>query len=257
MLIPFVRQEPVMWARYCHCGKEGVSVVHIQHANVATDWEILSMWYELETEDCYEGNPYWAEDCLRTTNLKLLITINQWLNVVCTHDATPHPCSGQKLFRLTPPPHLLTISSPCAIWQASPTMPCILNTVRINSPYVVVCMHVQQTCSADTAKPAMLSNTMHAYHTKAHWWLPHNQYWTIPSFPGHLLLFFLIIYMIFHSIFLTEYLTFSKVTCGQQNRVWDDLGMRVVEQSLLIMSFADEASPACGKFSRVKICVFG
>jgi len=74
------------------------------------------------------------------------------------------------------------------------------------------------------------------YHTKAHWWLPHNQYWTIPSFPGHLLLFFLITYMTFSSIFLTEYLTFSKVTCGQQNRVWDDLGMRLVEPSLLIMS---------------------
>ena len=72
-------------------------------------------------------------------SLKLLININQWLNVVCTHDAVPHPCSGQKLFRLTHP-QLPSISSPSTIRQA---MPCILkNTVCISSPYVVVaCMY--------------------------------------------------------------------------------------------------------------------
>jgi len=59
--------------------------------------------------------------------------------------------------------HIPALDRNCLDLHTPSTMPCILkNTVCISSPYVVVCMHVQQTCSADTAKPAMLSNTMHA-----------------------------------------------------------------------------------------------
>ena len=139
-------------------------------------------------------------------SLKLLININQWLNVVCTHDAVPHPCSGQKLFRLTHP-QLPSISSPSTIRQA---MPCILkNTVCISSPYVVVaCMYSKHAVLIWQNLPC--SQTAYMPHVKAHWWLPHNQYWTIPSFPGHLLHFFLITYVTFCSLFLTECVTFQR-----------------------------------------------
>ena len=171
-------------------------------------------------------------------SLKLLININQWLNVVCTHDAVPHPCSGQKLFRLTHP-QLPSISSPSTIRQA---MPCILkNTVCISFPYVVVCMHIQQTCSADTAKPAMLSNSIHATRKGSLMVAPQSvlNHSLIPR-PSPALFLDHICDLLLP--FLDWMCDLSKVTCGQES----SLGMKLAEPSVLIMNFADEVRPACG-----------